>query len=195
MKCLLIISHPRNDSLNATLADAAATALRAAGHDLTIRNLYEQGFEPALGASEQLGIRYGIAPASTGLEAAELQAAELLVLVFPTWWFGMPAMLKGWFDRVWAPGVAYDLAQDSGALRARLHGLKRAIAITTLGSPWWVDRLVLRQPVRWTLKWAILGVCAPRAKLDFLTFYKCDSLTPTQYEAMKQRVTAAMRRI
>lgn len=194
MKCLIIMCHPRHDSLNASLADAAAMALRAGGHNLTICNLYERGFAPALAANEQLGIRDGLAPASTGLEAAELQAAELLVLVFPTWWFGMPAMLKGWFDRVWAPGVAYDLVQDSGALRGRLHGLKRVIAITTLGSPWWVDRLVLRQPVRRTLKRAILGVCAPRAKLDFLSFYKCDSLTPTQYEAMKHRVTAAMGR-
>jgi NAD(P)H dehydrogenase (quinone) len=123
-----------------------------------------------------------------------LLAAEVLVLVFPTWWFAMPAMLKGWFDRVWALSIAYNQT-DTGALLPRLHGLKRTIAITTLGSPWWVDRLVLRRPVRKVLKRAILGVCAPKSKLEFLSFYGCEKLTEAQVTAMKERVSSAMGRI
>jgi NAD(P)H dehydrogenase (quinone) len=187
--------HPRQDSLTATLAEAAATTLRAAGHELRVCDLYEKGFQPALAASEHRNIREGLSVMATALEAEMLQAAELLVLVFPTWWFGMPAMLKGWFDRVWVPGIAYDLVPESDAMLPHLRGLKRTIAVTTLGSPWWVDRLVLRQPLRRILKRAILGPCAPQAKLDFLSFYNCDKLTPQQVDAMRQRVAAAMARV
>jgi NAD(P)H dehydrogenase (quinone) len=189
------MAHPLKDSLNATLAEAAASALRKGGHDVRIRNLYEQDFQPVLTADELNSFDAQHAAESTAAETEELLAAEILILVFPTWWFGFPAMLKGWFDRVWAPGIAYDEVPDTGALIPRLHGLKHTIAITTLGSPWWVDRLVLRQPVRLILKRAVLGFCAPRSKLDFLSFYKCEKLTPEQVAAMKERVSRAIRRL
>lgn len=195
MKCLLILAHPLPDSLNSTLAKTAAEALRAAGHELRIRDLYQEGFQPALTAAERQSFYGRFDSLTIAAEAEELLWAEALVLVFPTWWFSMPAMIKGWFDRVWAPGIAYDNAPDLGAIRPRLHGLRRTIAITTLGSPWWVDRLVLRQPVRKVLKRAILGFCAPRSKLEFLSFYGCEKLTESQVAAMKKRVASAMGRI
>lgn len=194
MKCLLVVSHPLKDSLTAALATVAATALRENGHEVHIRNLYEKGFAPALTGEELKSFRARQVPQAAAAEAKELMTTEILILVFPTWWFGMPAMLKGWFDRVWAPGIAYEAA-NTGALLPRLYGLKRTIAITTLGAPWWVDRLVLRRPVRKNLKRAILGVCAPRAKLDFLSFYGCEKLTQTRIAAMKERVSSAMGRI
>lgn len=194
MKCLLVICHPLKDSLNAALAQTAAAALREHGHELRIRNLYEQGFQPALTAGELKSFHAQQVPAATAAETEELLAAEVLVLVFPTWWFGMPAMLKGWLDRVWAPGVAYDPA-ETGALLPRLHGLGRTIAITTLGAPWWVDWLVMRRPVRKNLKRAILGVCAPNSKLEFLSFYGCGKLTQARVTSMKERVTSAMGRL
>jgi putative NADPH-quinone reductase len=112
----------------------------------------------------------------------------VLVLVFPTWWFGMPAILKGWFDRVWAPGIAYDHAADLGRIRPRLSALERVVAITTLGSPWWVDRLVMRRPIRRILKSAILATCAPRARLTFLSFYGCERLDDRAVASARSRV-------
>lgn len=194
MKCLLVISHPCADSLNAMLAEVAAVALRGAGHEVRIRNLYEQGFQPALSAGELKSFRIQPAQPDAAAEAEELLAAEVLVIVFPTWWFGMPAMLKGWFDRVWAPGIAYDPA-ETGALLPRLHGLRRTIAVTTLGAPWWVDWLVMRRPVRKNLKRAILGVCAPNAKLEFLSFYGCGKPMDARIASMKERVSLAMGRV
>ena len=78
------------------------------------------------------------------------------MLLFPTWWFGFPAMLKGWFDRVWGPGIAYDHASDLGPIKPRLNNLKKVLVVTTLGSPWWVDRLVMWQPVKRVMKMALL---------------------------------------
>jgi putative NADPH-quinone reductase len=113
--------------------------------------------------------------------------------VFPTWWFGFPAMLKGWFDRVWAPGVAYDHASDLGPIKPRLDRLRRAVAITTLGSPWWVDRFVLRQPVKRVLKLALLGTCAPGCRFEMLSLYQAESLSPGKVNAFRTRIGRALK--
>jgi putative NADPH-quinone reductase len=144
MKCLLVTAHPLQGSLCAHLAECAAQALVAAGHEVIHENLYAQDFPPALTADER---RSYYAPSYdrtlVAQQAARLLEAEAIVLVFPTWWFGFPAILKGWFDRVWGPGIAYDHADDLGAIRPRLHRLRHVLAVTTLGSPGWVDFFVL----------------------------------------------------
>jgi len=68
-------------------------------------------------------------------EKQELAEAQVLVLVFPTWWFGFPAILKGWFDRVWSPGTAFDHSPGFGPMLPRLDGLQAVLAITTMGAP------------------------------------------------------------
>lgn len=95
--------------------------------------------------------------------------------MFPTWWFGFTAILKCWFDRVWAPGVAYDHASDLGSIQPRLLNLRRALAITSLGSPWWVGRL-LWQPVKCVLKTALLGTCAPASRFEMLSLHLAEKL-------------------
>lgn len=192
MKCMVVIAHPLHDSLCHALAARAITALRAAGHEVVVEDLCA-GFDPRLSASERASY---YAPhfdaAAVRGEADRLLAAEALVLCFPTWWFGFPAVLKGWFDRVWAPGVAYDHASDLGPIRPRLAGLRRTLAVTTLGSPWWVDRLVLRRPVRRVLKTALLGTCAPACHFEMLSLYGAEKLAPAQVEAFGRRVEAAL---
>ena len=189
MKCLVVIAHPDSDSLCHALAHAAVTALTAAGHEVDIEDLCTSGFSPALTLAERRSY-YGEAfdARAVSAEIERLRAAEALVLVFPTWWFGFPAVLKGWFDRVWAPGVAYDHANDLGPITPRLHNLRRALALTSLGSPWWVDRLVMWQPVRRILRTAILGTCAPNCRLEMLSFYNAEKLTAPLVEAFRSRV-------
>ncbi|MGL5003077.1 MAG: NAD(P)H-dependent oxidoreductase, partial [Casimicrobium sp.] len=125
-------------------------------------------------------------------EIAQLQDAETLVLVFPTWWFGMPAILKGWFDRVWAPGVAYDHASDLGAIKPRLDNLRHTLAVTTLGSPWWVDYFVLRRPVRRQLKLALLGTCAPKSTFAMLSLYGSEKLSDRDVAKFRERITSSI---
>ena len=157
-----------------------------------IIDLYAAGFNPALTEAERASYYASFDRSRLEGEIADLLWAEALVLIFPTWWFGFPAILKGWFDRVWAPGVAYDHAADLGRIRPRLTALRRVIAITTLGSPWWVDHLVMRQPVRRVLKTAILGTCAPQAKLTFLSFHGCERLSASAVAKARARVAKAI---
>lgn len=189
MRCLIVITHPLSESLCHSLAKTAIEELTVAGHDIQILDLYQEGFAPSLTVAERQSY-YGQAFDDEAVQpqVEQLLWAEALVLIFPTWWFGFPAILKGWFDRVWAPGVAYDHAQDLGAIKARLSSLKRVLAITTLGAAWWVDWLVLWRPVQRILKLAILGACAPSCRLEMLSLYKAESLTPQAVAGFQARI-------
>lgn len=195
MRCLVVVAHPLTDSLCHALARTAVDALLAGGHEVLIEDLYQAEFPPALTARERAS--YYAAPfdaTAVASSLARLRQADAIVLVFPTWWFGFPAILKGWFDRVWAPGVAYDHASDLGPIQPRLGNLRRMLAITTLGSPWWVDLLVLRQPVRRVLKIALLGACAPACRFDMLSLYKAESPERTRVERFQVRIRNALTR-
>ncbi len=193
MRCLVVIAHPVPDSLCRALTTRTVAGLIAAGHQVEIEDLYDSGFAPALTAAERDSY---YAPTYDGSDVQpqidRLLAAEALILCFPTWWFGFPAILKGWFDRVWAPGVAYDHAVDLGPIRPRLHRLRHLVAITTLGSPWWVDWLVMRRPVRRILKTALLLPCAPKARFDMLSLYAAEIATAAQIDAFTARILRAL---
>lgn len=195
MKCLVVFAHPLQDSLCASLSRLVVDALVADGHEVETESLYADGFQPALSARER-GSYYDIGAyddAAVRAQLARLSAAQALVLVFPTWWFGFPAMLKGWFDRVCAPGHAYHHASDLGAIRPALPGLRRTIAITTLGSPWWVDWLLLRRPVRRVLASALLGTCAPQCRLDLLSLYRAERVERSRLDRFERRILARLR--
>lgn len=185
MNVLLVIAHPITDSLCAHLAADTANKLRMQGHDLRLRDLYQIEFAPALTAQERRGY-YG--PPAPVDPRNDLIWADAMVLVFPTWWFGLPAILKGWIDRSFLPGVAYDHAPDLSAMIPRLTRLKHVLVLTTLGSPWWVDRLILWQPVARVLKWAVIRPCAPQAKFRILSLYEAEKLTEQQVQKHKKRV-------
>ena len=195
MKCLVVIAHPLTDSLCHALAHSAIDTLSTAGHEVVVEDLYQSGFTPTLSVAER---RSYYETRFDGLTQQEqinhLLAAEALVLVFPTWWFGFPAILKGWFDRVWAPGIAYDHADDLGPIRPRLRHLRRTLAVTSLGSPWWVDSLLLRRPVRRVLKTALLGTCAPVCRFEMLSLYQAEQLAPARVRAFQARIERVLSR-
>ena len=193
MKCVVVIAHPVTDSLCHATAQAAIQALTDAGHEIQIEDLYQTEFSPLLTVGERKTYYHPPYDSSAIQSQIErLLAAEALILVFPTWWFACPAVLKGWFDRVWAPGVAYDHASDLGPIKPRLHHLKRTLAITSLGSPWWVDRLVMWQPVKRMLKIALLHTCAPACRFEMLSLYKSERLSVSEVEGFCSRIQRAL---
>jgi NAD(P)H dehydrogenase (quinone) len=195
MKCLVVVAHPLSNSLCSTMAQTAIAALNNAGHDVQVENLYEAEFSPALTVAErETYYRPPFDSLAIQAQVERLLSAEAIVLVFPTWWFAFPAILKGWFDRVWAPGIAYDHASDLGPIKPRLGNLRRALCVTSLGSPWWVDRFVMNQPVKRILKTALLGTCAPACKFEMLSIYKAERLTSDQIQAFCSRIQSLLLR-
>jgi putative NADPH-quinone reductase len=189
MRVLVIYCHPRPDSFSAALRDAAVEGLTASGHSIELRDLYAEGFDPVL-STHQRGAYFDETENVRGMEdhVAALRQAQGMVLVYPTWWFGMPAMLKGWFDRVWLPGVAFHLAGPK-ALKPLLTDIRRIAVVTTYGSPWWLlwwvgwpDRRVVRRGLR--------PLCAPGCRIDWIGLTRMDVDNPTR----RQRFLAAVRR-
>jgi NAD(P)H dehydrogenase (quinone) len=193
MHVLLVYAHPRSDSFCAALRDSATAALTSAGHTIKLCDLYADGFVPAM-TEQQRGRYYTDAPDLLDLEnhIAALQRADALLLVYPTWWFGMPAMLKGWFDRVWVPGVAFRLRQ-TGGLEPLLTNISRIGVITTYGSPRWLLWLI-RWPDRRIVKYGFRSLCAPRCRLDWIAMNGMDTCTVRQRSRFIERVALRLSR-
>src|SRR5260370_16700640 len=121
MRVLVVHAHPLPDSFAAALRDTIVATLREGGHQVDPCDLYDDGFDPVLTREERR--TYNTArPDLAAVESyvARLRAAEALVLCFPTWWYGMPAILKAWFDRVWLRGVAFELPPARSPIRPSL---------------------------------------------------------------------------
>src|ERR1700741_5009215 len=110
MKVLVVFFHPVAESFSPALPERFVGDLGRAGHEVTVKDLSAEGFQPVLSADERRAYEdEGADRQAIAGEIAALKAARGLLLIYPTWWYGLPAMLKGWFDRVWAPGVAFGL--------------------------------------------------------------------------------------
>jgi NAD(P)H dehydrogenase (quinone) len=196
MTALVVLAHPLRGSLCGRLADAAVEALTAAGHEVEFLDLYAEDFDPRLTAAERDTYYAENHDASAvAAHAARLASAEALVFVFPTWWFGPPAILKGWIDRVFAPGVAFDHGKDFGPIVPKLDRLRHVAVITTLGTPWWVDRFAMLRPVRRMFKIAVIGGCAPNARLSYLPLYSAERPEARRVAAFERRVRAELSRL
>ena len=190
--CLIVSCHPLKDSLCHHLVGRVEAGLAANGVAYEHLDLYGSGFEAALTAAERASYFGEFDGSGLTAETARLKRAESLILVFPTWWFGMPALLKGWFDRVWAPGVAFDNESETGAITPALTNLKFCLAITTMTSPWKIDRLFLRQPVKRVLGGAILKGCAPQAAFEMLSLYGVGRLDRARLDAFCRKIDRAV---
>ena len=175
----VIHCHPLTDSYNDVIFRVIVETLKQHGHEVISTDLYREGFDPALTPAERAGyftVPYDVGEIARYAEA--LRRAEALVFCFPQWWFSMPAMLKGYFDRVWAPG----------GIRPLLTHVKLFGVVTTYGAPWWVARLVVGDPARKVLMRALKPMCGSRVRSFYLAHYAMDRSTPRSREAFLMRV-------
>jgi NAD(P)H dehydrogenase (quinone) len=193
MHVLLVYCHPRTDSFCSALRDTATSALRAANHTVEVRDLYAEGFVPTMSADER-GRYYGDSLNLHGIEEhiSALQRADALLLVYPTWWFSLPAMLKGWFDRVWVPGVAFRLRR-AGGLEPLLMSIRRLGVVTTYGSPRWLLWFI-GWPDRRMVNSAFRSLCARGCRLDWIALTSMDTCTAKQREQFLGRVNSRLSR-
>ncbi len=137
MRALVILANPTPGSFSHAVADRVRRGLEFAGHEVVVRDLYQEGFRAAMTAGERAAYETE-APVLDPLVAehiADLKAADALVFVYPTWWSSMPAVLKGWFERTMVPGVGF-VFNDANKVRPGLTNVRWLIGITTYGSPW-----------------------------------------------------------
>ena len=121
-----------------------------------------------------------------------LRRAEGVVFVYPTWWYGMPAVLKGYIDRVWVPGVAFELVD--GRTRPLLQHLLRYAVVTTYGSPWWLNKFIVADPNRHAMMRGMRLLASRQARTLWLAIYGMDDASVTKRRRFLESVRGRMAR-
>ena len=130
MNYLIIYAHPSSKSKNARLKDFVEQHLKSEGHQVITRDLYELGFQPVLSLEDIQGQMSGAPDSDVSEEQNYIAAADCLIFIHPIWWTGLPAILKGYIERVFSYGFAY--RYDKGVQKGLLKG-KSCVIINTQG--------------------------------------------------------------
>ena len=131
MNHLIIYAHPNPNSLSHAYLEVMKEQTRANGHDVMVRDLYQMHFKPVDYAADFEKSRKGEYPEAVLTEQEYLRKADLISLIYPVWWGSMPAIMKGYFDRVFTRGFAFDYHPEKGLLKL-LEG-KKALVVNNMG--------------------------------------------------------------
>jgi NAD(P)H dehydrogenase (quinone) len=190
LRLLLVFSHPDQASYGSALRRTAVETLRDAGHEVREIDLYAQGFDPVFSAAEKASYlsdtQRNIDGVAEHVEA--LRWAEGWVVVYPTWFYGAPAMLKGWLERVWLPGVSFTVATaKQRTIGGELRNIRQFIGITTSGSPWWWLK-VIGDPGRSLFMKGLRPLYAKGCRMRWLQLYNMNHVSQAEREAFLARV-------
>jgi NAD(P)H dehydrogenase (quinone) len=189
----VVYCHPLEDSYSHALFRVILTTLEQSGHTVAATDLYRDAFDPAMTREERSSYyQSDYAGAAVSSYTDLLRRIDGIILCFPHWWFSMPAMLKGYFDRVWAPGTAFAHDLAGGRIRPLLTHIKVFGVVTSYGSPWWIARLIAGDPGRKVLMRALKPMCGPGVRSFYLAHYDMDRSTAESREAFMARVRTAM---
>jgi NAD(P)H dehydrogenase (quinone) len=194
MRVLYVYCHPLPESFHGAICKEALTGLSAAGHECDLLDLYAEGFDPVMSAEARR--RYhDTSRNQAGLEAhvSRLRGADALILQFPVWSFGAPAILKGWFDRLLMPGVAFDLS-DPARVKPLLCNLRCIVGITTYGQPRW-NAIAVGDPPRRIVQRYLPRFTGGRTRVDYYALYHMNTASEGKRTAFLRRVRAAMDRM
>ena len=196
MRALVVYCHPDPASFTAAVRDTVLVQLQAAGAEIRLHDLYAAGFAPVLSRTEWRG--YLDSPANrvpVAGETDDLAWCDTLIFVYPTWWYGLPAMLKGWLDRVLLPDIAFLMPSAEGeTIRPGLTHVTRLGVFTTCGASRWLTFLV-GAPGKRTILRGVRFLCARGCRTAFAAHYLMDSSTPESRAAHLVRVDRAMARL
>lgn len=193
MNALVVYCHPVEGSFCSAMRDAAISGLRAAGHMVDVINLAAEQFNPVMTTSEWNTYQQGNGDIPIGLErdVALVKSAEIIVFVYPTWWGGLPAQLKGWLERVMLPGTAF-VFNESNKVRPGLRNIRRIHIASTFGSPWLYVRFV-NDNGRRILARAFRMNTSLRTKVSTSSLYAMDTATDASRKSFLLSLEKKMR--
>jgi putative NADPH-quinone reductase len=196
MRLLFIHAHPVPESFSTALLSAALETARAQGHDARLIDLHAEGFNPVMSADERRGYTEDVPiPPDLVHHVEALQWAEGLILVYPTWWYAQPAILKGWMDRVWRPGIAFTLHEEGQRLRPALANIRLIGVITTFGSPWWFWTFLMGAPGRKIVLRGLRFCTHAKTRTFWLGLHGIEETTDLSRRRYVDRVRARIARI
>ena len=189
-RALVLYAHPCDDSFASALHNTVVETLTQRGWDVDDCDLYKEGFDPVLSDAGRRGYHDepdNIEPVKNYVE--RLRAADALILCFPVWNFGYPAILKGFFDRVFLPGVSFKLVD--GKVRPNLTQIKKLAAVTTYGGTR-MRATLAGDPPRMVVKRAVWHVTRPK-KMRYLALYDMNRATDAKRAAYIAKVRHEMK--
>ncbi len=193
MRALVVYCHPREGSFTSAVRDVVLEKLQLAGAEIRLTDLYGRRFDPCLSRDEFT--RYEDTSCNQDAVAGDcgdLKWCDTLIFVYPTWWYGLPAILKGWLDRVMVPGLAFTMPEHDGdTIGPGLTHITRLGVFTTCGASFWLTRFV-GAPGRRTLMRGVGLLCAKRKRTAFAAHYLMDSSTPESRARHLDRVAHQM---
>lgn len=194
MRVLYVYCHPLPESFHGAIRAEALAGLARAGHHVDLLDLYVEGFDPVL-SPEGRRHYHDLARNRQGLETQveRLQRAEALVVQFPTWCFGPPAMLKGWLDRLIMPGVAFDLS-DPANVRPMLGNIRSIAGIVTYGRQRWMA-WYMGDPPRRLVRRYLPWFAARGARVAYHALYHMNVADEAARRGFIGRVGRAMERL
>lgn len=191
MRVLVVYAHPVETSFNAAIHARIVETLKADCHEVDDCDLYAENFQPCLTREERLNyhdVRANLATVAGYVD--RLRAAEGLVLCFPVWNFGFPAILKGYFDRVFLPGVSFELFED-GKVGGKLQHLRKVVAVSTYGGGR-LRAMLAGDPPRRIVKRVLRSLVKLRTPVVYLGCYDMNRNTRRDCERFLARVTKEM---
>ena len=194
MNVLVVVCHPNPASFVHAACDRALAGLRSGLHEIRLTDLYAEGFEPAMTCDERRLHKVPGVGDDLRRYADDLAWAEALVLVHPTWWSGQPAMLKGWIDRVWVAGVAWEMTEGDATPTPLLRRIRRIVVVTTHGSSKFVNALEGEAGKR-TVTRAVRAMCSRRARTTWCAMYGLDRADADARAAFLDRVERTLARL
>lgn len=188
MATLVVICHPRPDSLTRAAAQRVLAGLEKSGEPVRVLDLEAEDFEACLSLEEKLHYDAGPDSRPDLVEHFEaLQWASRVVFVYPTWFSGQPARLKGWFDRVCIPGLAFDVPAGSNRVKRRLTNIRRLEVVTSHGSSCWINLLQAHSGQRLIFR-SLRAVCHPLCTVRRTTIYDLDRISDADVRAWLDHV-------
>ncbi|MFE6077428.1 NAD(P)H-dependent oxidoreductase [Paenibacillus sp. NPDC057886] len=185
MKHLIVYAHPYTDSLNHAILNTTVETLEAQGHEVVVRDLYALGFQPVLSAADTASMRAGQTPQDIATEQQFVADAEAITFIYPIWWTGLPAIMKGYVDRVFAYGFAY--ASGEAGIEKLLTG-KKGLIINTHGTPSEIyNQIGMTASIKMTSDIGIFDFVGIEA-VDHLLFGSIGYLEATAYQSMLEQV-------
>jgi putative NADPH-quinone reductase len=162
MRILIILGHPDPNSFNHAIASGVYNALRHDGHHVTLHDLYAEAFDPLLPVQEIP--ERGAIPAVIQKHCEDLRSADGIVIIHPNWWGQPPAILKGWIDRVFRPGVAYRFEEGDGGegIPIGLLKAKAAVVLNTSNAPDEREQRAFGDPLDALWRRCIFDLCGVR---------------------------------
>lgn len=188
-RVLVVFAHPCEESFSAALKAVVVERLSAKGWDVDLCDLYAEGFDPVLTAAERRGyhdLATNTAPVQGYVD--RLRAAEALVFVHPVWNFGLPAILKGFVDRVFLPGVSFTL--ENGLVAPALTNIRKLAVVTTYGATPFRAWAAGNPPKRFFTR-VLRFVCRPE-RLRYLALYDMNRVSAAGRSAFLARVAQEM---